>query len=88
MIRARFLIDKDQCSGDFRPVKWPIQYPYWCSGQNNKEFVLVAYAGSIEELKDLWPEAFSIESKEVDKILFSDRFPKPDWYKENKSITI
>lgn len=83
MIRARFLMSIEKCVGDYRPLRWPIQYPYWCTGENDNYFVLVAYANSTEELKELWPEASNIESKEVDKILFSDRFPKPDWYKEN-----
>lgn len=83
MIRARFFVDKKECGGDYRPLKWPIQYPYWCTGESAYYFVLVAYINSIEELKALWPEASNIESEEVDKILFSNRFPKPDWYKEN-----
>lgn len=31
---------------------------------------------------NLWSEASNVDIEEVDKILFSDRFPKPDWYKE------
>lgn len=83
MIRARFFVNKEECIGDYRPLRWPIQYPYWCTGESAHYFVLVAYINSIEELKDLWPEASNIESEEVDKIFFSDRFPKPDWYKED-----
>nr|DAL15018.1 MAG TPA_asm: hypothetical protein [Caudoviricetes sp.] len=29
-------------------------------------------------MNNLWPEASSIEYEEVNKIVFSDRFPKPD----------
>lgn len=36
MIRARFYIKKSDCSNDYRPVKWPIKYPYWCSGESDK----------------------------------------------------
>lgn len=82
MIRVRFFVDKEKCDNDYRPVKWPIKYPYWCTGENNSSFVLVAYVSDVRELKDLWPEASDIESKEVDKIFFSARFPKPDWYKD------
>jgi hypothetical protein len=32
---------------------------------------------------NLWPEASDVYIEEVDKIFFSDRFPKPDWYKED-----
>lgn len=83
MIRARFFVDKEKCGDDYRPVKWPIQYPYWCTGENESSFVLVAYVDNIDELMDLWPEASNIESEKVDKIFFSDRFQKPDWYKED-----
>lgn len=34
MIRARFHIRKDDCDNDYRPVKWPIKYPYWCSAES------------------------------------------------------
>ena len=29
MVRARFYIKKKDCGNDYRPVKWPIKYPYW-----------------------------------------------------------
>lgn len=83
MIRSRFFVSKKECEGDYRPVKWPIQYPYWCTGENANYFILVAYVDNINKLMDLWPEATNIDSEEVDKIVFSGRFPKPDWYKEN-----
>ena len=82
MFRARFFVEKKKCSGDYRPLRWPIQYPYWCTGENDIFFILVAYVNDIDELMRLWPEASNIESEEVDKVFFSDRFPKPDWYKE------
>lgn len=85
MIRARFFVNKKECKDDYRPLRWPLQYPYWCTGENESYFVLVAYIGSIEELNGLWPEASNIECEEVDKIVFSDRFPKPDWYKTKQN---
>lgn len=45
-------------------------------------FILVAYVNDIDELMNLWPEASDVYIEKVNKILFSDRFPKPDWYKE------
>lgn len=80
MIRARFYVDKEKCEGDYRPLKWVIKYPYWCSGESEDSFVLVAYVDSIEELKELWPEASDIEYSVEDEVSFSSRFPKPDWY--------
>ena len=71
MIRARFYIKKKDCSNDYRPVKWPIKYPYWCTGESNDCFILVAYADSVEQITELWPEACFIEPAEVDKIEFT-----------------
>lgn len=57
MIRARFYIKKSDCGNDYRPVKWPIKYPYWCSGESDDSFILVAYAEDEDSIKELWPIA-------------------------------
>lgn len=81
MIRARFYANGD----DYRPVEWPIKYPYWCSGYTSKnESVIIAYADSIDDIKKLWPEAHEIEAEEVNEITFTSRFPKPSWYTEDQ----
>ena len=81
MIRARFHIRKDDCDNDYRPVKWPIKYPYWCSAESSNSFVLVAYAEDEDSIKELWPEAYDINVLEKDtEIRFTLRFPKPEWY--------
>ena len=81
MIRARFYIRKDDCDNDYRPVKWPIKYPYWCSAESGNSFVLVAYAEDEDSIKELWPEAYDINVLEKDtEIRFTLRFPKPEWY--------
>ena len=82
MILARFYIEKKDCNNDYRPIKWPIKYPYWCSGESDKGFYLVAYADNVEQIRELWPEARLVEPIEVDEIKFSDRFPKTKWYNE------
>lgn len=82
MIRARFFIKKEECKGDYRPITWPIKYPYWCTGENDDNFVLVTYVDSADDLIKLWPEAYDIEYNEVSEISFSSRFPKPFWFKE------
>lgn len=82
MIRARFYIRFKDCNGDYRPIKWPIKYPYWCTGESNDSFTLIAYADSMEQITGLWPEAYDIEIKEVDEIKFSDRLRKPEWYND------
>ena len=48
MIRARFFFFFEECEGDYRPLEWPIQYPYWCTGENDSYFVLVAYINSMK----------------------------------------
>lgn len=81
MIRARFYIKKSDCDNDYRPVKWPIKYPYWCSAESGNSFVLVAYAEDEDSIKELWPEAYDINVLEKDtEIRFTLRFPKPEWY--------
>ena len=88
MILTRFFINKVTCGGDYRPVEWPIKYPYWCTGESYDEngdlqyFTLVAYADSIKQIQQLWPDAQCIIGKKVSGIEFSDRFPKPEWYNE------
>lgn len=79
MIRARFYIKKSDCGNDYRPVKRPIKYPYWCSAESSNSFVLVAYAEDEDSIKELWPEAYNINVLEKDtEIRFTLRFPKPD----------
>lgn len=81
MIKARFYIKKSDCGNDYRPVKWPIKYPYWCSGESDDSFILVAYAEDEDNIKELWPEAYDINVLEKDtEVKFTSRFPKPEWY--------
>lgn len=51
MIRARFFVEKKKCDGDYRPLIWPIQYPYWCTGENDIFFILVAYVNDMNDIK-------------------------------------
>lgn len=80
MIRARFKANYP----DYRPVNFPVKHPYWRSGfdLNETHSIVVAYADNVEEIKINWPEATDIEFEEVDKYVFTDRFPKPDWFDE------
>lgn len=78
MIRARFKANLD----DFRSINWPVKYPYWCSGYTDTHSIVVAYATNEEEIYKNWPEAEDLEYVTVEKPIFSDRFPKPEWYVE------
>jgi hypothetical protein len=77
MIRARFNAD----GSDWRPVNWPIKHPCWCTGYSaSGDSVVVAYADDEAEILHNWPEAVNIEIDHVDEYMFTDRFPKPDWF--------
>ena len=78
MLRVRFHAD------DYRPVKWPVKHPYWCTGYGDDYAIVVAYADNEEEILENWPEAQNLDSEEVDEYLFTSRFPKPDWFSEPK----
>lgn len=75
MIRARFKTEAE----DYRPVKWPIKHPYWCTGSGDGYSILVAYADDEAELLSNWPEAYDIDAEEADAYVFTDRFRKPEW---------
>jgi len=77
MIRARFY-----CNGeDYRPVKWPIKHPYWCSGYSGdlEKAVIVGYFDDEAAIYELWPDAEDVEVSEVSAYQFTERFPKPEW---------
>jgi len=78
MIRVRFKVDEE----DYRPITWPIKHPYWCTGYDDDGAILVAYADNEEEIMRNWPEATDLDSSDRDEYVFTDRFPKPDWFEE------
>lgn len=82
MLRVRFTVNIKQVEGDYRPIIWPIKYPYWCSGENDTDFILIAYVDSLDDLYKQWPEAENIDEEDVNKIIYTSRFTKPDWYNE------
>lgn len=83
MIRARFHAN----ANDPRPINWPLKHPYWVTGYGEWAgegyATIVAYADDEAEILANWPEAADsdIESIPVDGYTFTDRFPKPDWFK-------
>lgn len=84
--RIRFL----QPTEDYRPIKFPPPGPFWCSGYACDELgetpILIAYVKDPAQILEFWPEALFPEeqtfTQECEKVEFSDRFSKPDWWKE------
>jgi|UniRef100_A0A7C3ZAF1 hypothetical protein len=67
----------------YRPVKWPPPGPYWRSGYDfGGKVVVIAYAEYLYQIYEYWPDAQELDVLEVGtEIAFSDRFPRPDWWK-------
>lgn len=78
MIRARFHANED----DWRPVEFPPPGPAWCTGYGEGYSTVVAYVESEDQILKFWPEATEIDTQPCDKIEFSGRFPRPDWWPE------
>ena len=69
-------------SPDLRPVidLAEIQMPWWCSGYDSDDNAyIICYLPEDADLLTYWPEAFEIESEDADRIVYTDRFPKPEW---------
>lgn len=72
-------------SEDYRPIKFNPSYPYWCTGYGmDDNAIIVAYLPKHDDLFEYWDDAVNIDFMETTKIVFTDRFPKPDWFKEEK----
>lgn len=78
MLRVRFKANR----ADYRPINWPIEHPYWCSGHTDDHSIIVAYADDEEYILKNWPEAIDLDSEIVTEYYFSSRFPKPSWFAE------
>lgn len=84
MVRVRFTI----VGHDPRPMKWPLKYPYWVSGYDSYiRPIIIAYAETSKELHELWPDICDISDVQiVDKVEFSERFPKPHGYEGEAEV--
>lgn len=79
MLRVRFHANPE----DPRPIHWPIKHPYWVTGEagDGSYSIIVAYADNLAYIKENWPEATEIDSQQTNEYIFTDRFPKPEWFK-------
>jgi len=82
-VRARFDADLN----DPRPVKVPAPGPWWCTGYGETYSTVVAYLRPGQDLHEWWPEADRIDMQHTDQIVFTDRFPCPDWWDAEKEVT-
>jgi hypothetical protein len=70
---------------DSRPVRYPPPGPWWCSGstddENGEIQIIVAFLPEGYEIKKYWPEVGEVSfSEPYGKIVYSDRFAKPEWW--------
>ena len=79
MLRVRFKANLD----DSRPINWPVKHPFWETGFTDEHAIVVSYADDESYILKNWPEAEELDVEEVDGYLFTDRFPKPEWFKED-----
>lgn len=70
--RYRF---KTNSVDDYRPLVFNPKYPWWCSGFNDESATIIAYLPENDD-------AFNVTFEVMDIIVFSDRFPKPDYFVE------
>jgi len=84
MLRVRFHAN----IGDPRPVKWPVKHPFWVTGESigsgtdgSAYATVVSYADDEAYIHEHWPEATHLEVEERQEYLFTDRFPKPEWFR-------
>ena len=81
MLRIRFHANHD----DPRPIRWPVKHPYWITGYGNRYSTIVSYADDIQYVLDNWPEATTLTVQNVDDYEFTSRFPKPEWWQNDKT---
>lgn len=68
--------------GDYRPLLFNPKFPWWCSGQSDSHATIIAWLPKGESLEKYWDDAEGIEFTEHEKIEFTGRFPKPDYFIE------
>ena len=66
---------------DPRPVNFPPPGPWWESGFTDTHAIVVCYLPAKISVKKFWPEAENIDSTNELTIVFTSRFPRPDWWK-------
>lgn len=73
---------------DSRPIKFPPLGPYWESSLScdKTHAIVIAYLpyNARFQLWDFWPEAIDIQITREKELIFTERFPCPEWWSENE----
>lgn len=77
--RYRF---KTKAVDDYRPLVFNPSYPWWKTGEGENYVTIVAYLPIGENLLEYWDDAYDTDGRTGDKIIFTDRFPKPNYFKD------
>lgn len=74
---------KTKAVDDYRPLvdMKDIQMPWWCTGfaGDDSYAIIVCYLPKDEDLFKYWDDAYDIDSEERSEIIYTGRFPKPEW---------
>lgn len=69
---------------DHRPIRWPVDEPYWRDSWDKDGAVMVTYAQTVAYVHEHWPEAYDLLVENVSYYQFSERYPKPFWFNPPK----
>ena len=87
MIRVRFEIPY-YITRDARPKVFYTKWPYWVCGRLPHAILMVAYAEDMKQLMEQWPYANILRCDKTEKIEFTARFYRPEWYSGRRNIVI
>lgn len=80
MFLVYFKIPRYDEDVDYKPALWPVDHPYWLVSEDEKFFYMRAYVEDFVIFNLLWPHTYDLQSTEVDKVEYTDEFPRPAWY--------
>ena len=74
---------KTKAVDDYRPLvdMKDIQMPWWCTATafDDSYVIIVCYLPKGEDLFKYWDDAYDIEFADKMEIIYTGRFPKPEW---------
>jgi hypothetical protein len=80
---------KTKAVDDYRPLVSDPRFPWWCSGHGIdgdceiSDSTIIAWLPFDEPIQKYWDDADQVEFTEHETIVFTDRFPKPEWFVES-----